>query len=55
MKAMDVARLSAKCVAVGGEVHLVVGLTDHRHVVCELEVKHKKPRVVKRKFKWNTR
>ena len=33
MKAMDVARLSAKCVAVGGEVHLVVGLTDHRHVV----------------------
>ena len=46
MKVMDVARLSAKCVAVGGEVHLVAGLTDHRPVVCELEVKHRKPRVV---------
>jgi hypothetical protein len=50
MKAMDVARLSAKCVAVGGEAHLIAGLTDHRPVVCELEVKHMKPRVVERKF-----
>ena len=32
MKAMDVARLSAKCVAVGGEAHLVARLTDHRSV-----------------------
>ena len=55
MKAMSVARLSAKCVAVGGETHLVAGLTDHRPVVCELEVKHRKARVVERKFKWNMR
>jgi hypothetical protein len=55
MRAMDIARLSAKCVAVGGKVHLVAGLTDHRPVVCELEVKHRKPRVVERKYKWNMR
>ena len=41
--------------AVGGEVHLVAGLTGHRPVVCELEVKHRKPRMVERKFKWNMR
>ena len=55
MKAMDVPRLSAKCVAVGGETHLVAGLTDHKPVVCELEVKHRKASVVERKFKWNIR
>ena len=55
MKAMDVARLSTKRVAVWGETHLVAGLTDHRPVVCELEVKHMKARVVERKCKWNMR
>ena len=55
MKAMDVARLSAKCVAVGGETHLVAGLTGHRPVARELEAKYRKVRVVERKFKWNMR
>ena len=55
MRAMDIARLSAKCVAVGGKVHLVAGPTGHRPVVCELELKHRKPRVVEPKFKWSMR
>ena len=55
MKTMDVARLSAKRVVVGGENHLVVRLTDHRPVVCELKVKHRKVRVVEREFKRNMR
>ena len=28
---------------------------NQRPVVCELEVKHRKARVVERKFKWNLR
>ena len=40
MRAMDIARLLAKCVAVGGKVHLVAGPTNHRPVVCGLGVGH---------------
>ena len=55
MQTKDVARLSALCTEVGGEHHVVSGLTDHRPVVCEFNIRHKEAKPEVKKSKWNMR